>query len=127
MPATTGSGESDFVIDRSVSVFSVVVSVAELLSGVGSDVVALTVAVFDRSVVLDEFTVTVSVRDVLAPFAKPPIAHVTVPAESVPPPDAEHHLVEHVLDWGQPLAGRDFADVRVVQSTAGSFQVHERA
>ena len=92
-PAITGSGESDFVIDRSASVFSVVVSVAELLPGVGSEVVALTVALFERSVVRDEFTFTVSVRDVLAPLARPPIAQVTVPAASDPPPEADAKLV----------------------------------
>ena len=93
MPAITGSVVSDLVMERSAEVFTVVVSVAELLPGVGSDWLPLTVAVFDRSAVLEWFTVTVSVRDVLAPLASAPIDQVTVPAASEPPPEAETKLV----------------------------------
>src|SRR5437870_3040948 len=78
---------------RSAEVFTVVVSVAELLAGVGSVVVALTVAVFDRLEVRDELTLTVNVREVLAPLARPPIAQVTVPADNAPPPEAVTKLV----------------------------------
>ena len=81
------------MIARSVEVPTVVASVAELLPGVGSVVVALTVAVLERAAVLEELTLTVSVRDVLAPLARPPIAHVTVPAASEPPPEAETKVV----------------------------------
>jgi hypothetical protein len=93
LPATTGSGESDFVMERSAEVFTVVVSVSELSLESGSEVVALAVAVLDRSAVLDGSTFTVNVREMLAPAASAPIVQVTVPAESVPPPEADTKVV----------------------------------
>src|SRR5437899_659750 len=60
----------------------VVVSVEELLAGVGATWSASTVAVFGRSAVREGSTVTTRVRDTLAPLARFPIAHVSVPAAS---------------------------------------------
>src|SRR5438132_1113800 len=89
----TGSGESDFVMARSADVPTVVVSVAVLLAGVASVVVALTVALFESWARREGSTFTVRVRDVVAPFASVPTAPATVPAASALPPAAATKLV----------------------------------
>ena len=92
-PAITGSGESVFTMERSADVFTVVPWVAELFPGVGSVVDELTIAVLDTFVVRLGSTWTTSVRVSDAPLAIVPRFHVTVPAESVPPPVAETNEV----------------------------------
>ncbi len=61
MPANTGSGESDFVIDKFAAVWTVVSSVAELFPGAGSVVEDDTDAVFDTSAIRPGFTLTTRV------------------------------------------------------------------
>jgi hypothetical protein len=56
-PTSTGSGESVFEIDRSARVWTVVACVEESFAELGSSVVVLTVAVFDRFEVRPVFTV----------------------------------------------------------------------
>ena len=61
-------------------VFRLVVMVALLLAGFGSELEELTVAVFTISALPLRLTLTVNVRVALAPLAKLPRFHVTVPA-----------------------------------------------
>ena len=80
LPATTGSGESDFVIDRSARGETVVPWVEVLLPGTGSDVLEVTDAVFDMPDSFATFGVTWMVTVADPDAASPPRLHVTVPA-----------------------------------------------
>jgi hypothetical protein len=77
-PPSTGSGLSDPAIDRSAALETVVVSVSELLPGVGSDVAAATVAVLLR-VVPPFGAVTVTLMLGAVATLSVPRVHVTVP------------------------------------------------
>ena len=79
LPASTGSGLSDFRILRSAIALTVVFSVAVLFDGSGSVVVDDTVAEFVMMPVVPESTVTVIVYD-----AEPPA--IIVPREQVGTP-----------------------------------------
>ena len=76
-PEDTGSGESDFVMDRSATGSTVVIALAELLAGLGSLTAEETLAWF----VIDPVDggVTLIWTLALAPLAIVPSAHVTVP------------------------------------------------
>src|SRR5919201_687444 len=93
LPASTGSGESDLVTDRSAEVLTFVVSVAELLPGVGSATFEVTLTVLVMSAVREESTLTTKVTCAEPPEAIVPRDQVTVPAVFVPPPVAETKLV----------------------------------
>src|ERR687888_132839 len=93
LPASTGSGESDLVTDRSAEVLTFVVSVAELLPGVGSETFEVTLTVLVMSAVREESTLTTKVTCAEPPEAIVPRDQVTVPAVFVPPPVAETKLV----------------------------------
>src|SRR5436190_1150164 len=88
----TGSGLSDFVIERSAAVLTVVASFAEWSPGVGSVVVEVTEAVFERLAVSFGSTLTIMCR-VVVPAGRSPRFQVTVPAAFEPPPSAETKLV----------------------------------
>jgi hypothetical protein len=79
LAATTGSGESALVTDRSAEAVTVVVAVALLLPAFGSFSVAVTLAVL-VSVPLEAGAVTTIVTVALDPLAIDPRLHVTVPA-----------------------------------------------
>ena len=80
-PATTGSGESTIVSDRSAEVETVVVAVALLFAPFGSPVVDVTFAVFESTVpdATVGATATVSVN-VAVPTANDGFVQLTVPA-----------------------------------------------
>ena len=88
-PVPTGSGESVFTIDTSAEVVTLVPAVAELLALFGSPVEELAVAVFDTAAMRLGSTLSTRVRESEAPFAMSPRFQVTVPADRVPPPEAE--------------------------------------
>jgi hypothetical protein len=92
-PRATGSAASVFVSERSADVLTVVPCVDELFAAFVSVVVVVTVAVFVSAVVRFALTVTVIVRLTLAPGARSPIDHDTVPAVFVPPFEAETNVV----------------------------------
>src|SRR5437763_973595 len=92
VPAVTGSGLSDLVIETSAEVATVVASFAELLVVSGSEVVELTEAAFERTAGLLSSTWTVMCRTVV-PGARSPRFQVTVPATFKPPLSAETKLV----------------------------------
>ena len=80
-------------IETSAEVLTAVAAVAELLPLLGSVVEELTLAVLEIPVVRLEATLTTNVSELDAPFAISPRFQVTVPADSVPPPDAETNEV----------------------------------
>jgi hypothetical protein len=82
-PEDTGSGESDFVIERSATGSTVVVAPAVLLAGLGSLVLEDTVAVLVIGPVT--WGVTLIWTLALAPLATDPSGQVTVPADCVQP------------------------------------------
>src|SRR5439155_301802 len=88
----TGSGLSDLVIERSAAVLTRVVSVAAWSPGVGSVVVEVTEAVFERSAKRDGSTLTTMCRTVV-PAGRSPRFQVTVPATFEPLLSAETKLV----------------------------------
>ena len=92
MPAVTGSGLSDLVIERSAAVLTTVASVAEWSPGVGSVVVEVTEAVFERSARRLGSTLTTMCRTVV-PAGRSPRFQVTVPATFEPLLSAETKLV----------------------------------
>ena len=75
----TGSTSSRLVIAKSVRVITAVGSVAELFPGTGSVSLPVTVAVFDKFVVVEEFTRTTTVTVSVALFARLPTAPVRTP------------------------------------------------
>ncbi len=80
------------VIDRSAEedgCLTEVVSVAELLPELGSDVSAETEAVLEMSATREGSTWTTRVSVSLAPLASAPIDQVTVPKDRLPPLSAE--------------------------------------
>src|SRR5437867_4306580 len=93
VPAATIVVLSVLVIDRSACRSTPVVSVAEVLPGVGSVVVLETVAVLDRLAVRDGSTFTTSVSVIESPGFMSPRLQFTVPAAFVPPWSAETKLV----------------------------------
>ena len=78
-PALTGSGESDFEIDRSAEVLTVVACVELLLAFDGSDVEVATVAVLEMPPPAAPAVVVIVMLGV-APAATVPKEQVTVPA-----------------------------------------------
>ena len=93
-PATTESGLSDFVIDRSADAVTVVSSLS-VFGVVGSAVVAVTDALLDIKPP-SAGAVTVIVIVGAAPTASEALVHVTTPADSLqvhPVPDAETYAV----------------------------------
>jgi hypothetical protein len=80
----TGSTESVFVIETSASALTVVPCVALLFPAKGSDVVDVTVAVFDRAPELVGVTTTETVA--FAPLAIVPSEHVSVLAATAHEP-----------------------------------------
>src|SRR5207248_556214 len=93
LPASTGSGESALVTDRSAEVFTVVSSVAVLSEVSGSNTPEVVLAVLEMFVVREESTLTTRVTDLLAPDVIVVRFHPTTPAVRVPPPVAETKLV----------------------------------
>jgi hypothetical protein len=89
-PDDTGSGASDFVIERSATGFTVVAAPAELLAGVGSLTLEDTLAVF--VIVPVDWGVTLIWTLAPAPLAMVPSGHVTVP------PDCEQLPCDDVAD-----------------------------
>src|SRR5436190_398059 len=83
LPAVTGSVLSDLVIERSAAVLTTVASVAEWSPGVGSVVVEVTEAVFERSARRLGSTLTTMCRTVV-PAGRSPRFQVTVPATFEP-------------------------------------------
>jgi hypothetical protein len=81
------------VMERSAEVATVVPWVAELLPEIGSVTPELTLAVLDNAAVRPAFTATTRWTVALAPFARSPRFHVTVPADSDPPLSAETNEV----------------------------------
>src|SRR4051794_12043077 len=79
--ASTGSGESDFVTERSACDATIVVVFAESLPGVGSVVADVTVAVADITVppAVPESTCTTSVNIADCDAGRPLIEHDTIP------------------------------------------------
>ena len=75
-PSSTGSGESVFVIDRSVAGFTVVAAEALLLALLGSAVVEFTDALFVKLPARFALAAIVTVTDV--PLLMVPRAHVIV-------------------------------------------------
>jgi len=93
-PAKTGSGESDFVSDRSaMSPVTVVVVVCELFDAVGSDVSLETLAVFEMTVpsAVPAPTLTTIVK-VSGPLVGRNEGFVKV---TVPVPPGEGAIVDH--------------------------------
>src|ERR1041384_4034492 len=107
-PATTGSGESVLVTDRSALTLTVVVAVPVLLPGVGSAVVLAAVAEFEIVAPLAtfEFTFTTIVKTAVSPLATVALEKTTFP---VPPTAGDEVLhpvpVVTVADTNVAFAG----------------------
>src|ERR687886_2826950 len=94
LPANTGSGLSDLVMERSARVWTAVVAVAELFVVSGSVTAEVTLAVLETSAVREASTLTTRVTCLAGPPAAiVPSDQVTVPDVFVPPLLAETKLV----------------------------------
>src|SRR5437763_1197513 len=93
LPASTGSGESDFVSVRLDAVYDVVRWLEFRCVVFRSNTPEVVLAVLEMLVVREESTLTTRVTDLLAPLVIVVRFHPTTPAVRVPPPVAETKLV----------------------------------
>src|ERR1041385_264606 len=115
-PATTGSGESVLVTERSAWVLTVVVAVAVLVEGVGSAVVLAAVAEFVivAPLAVLEFTFTTIVKTAVSALATVALEKTTLPVAPTAGAEVLHPVpVVTVADTNVAFAGTASVTVTV--------------
>src|SRR2546430_57888 len=99
LPASTGSGESDFFFNDTAATEIYTLSLHDALPISGSNTPEVVLAVLEMFVVREESTFTTSGSELFATLVTVVWFHPTTPAERVPPPVAETKLVPAGIAW----------------------------